>query len=239
MKRRILTVIPARGGSKRLPRKNCLDLGGRPLIGWALDKARKAGLERVIVSTEDEEIAAMARALGGDVPFMRPAELGGDTSTLLQVNEHALRHFDQLGERFDAVLTIHVTAPLISAEIVGQVVDTFHRTGADCVATVSEIKHGHPLQAKRILESGRMETFMPVQPGESDRFCKQKLEPLYYANCGVYLRDRRLVEEMDRSTNGLGSAPVAVVVPPEQSVDIDTELDFIVASAMVSANGYS
>lgn len=235
MMRRILTVIPARGGSKRLPRKNCLEVGGKPLIGWAIEKARQAGLEKIIVSTEDEEIAALARKYDVEVPFIRPQALSRDNSTLLQVNEHALRYFDNLGDRFDAVLSIHVSAPLIPTSVVSRVVKTFHSTEADSVVTVSQIKHGHPLQAKRIQASGEMRFFLPVEPGGSDRFCKQKLEPLYYANCGVYLRDRKLVEAMDRSTNGLGPSPKAVVVPPEQSVDIDEKLDLVMAQSIIES----
>ncbi|EGY25795.1 cytidylyltransferase family protein [Desulfovibrio sp. A2] len=232
--RRILTVIPARGGSKGLPGKNIRPLGGIPLIAWAIKKAAAAGASPCIISTDDEEIAETARRCGGNVPFLRPPSLGTDTSTLLQVNHHALTHFDERGQHFDAVLTIHVTAPLISAAIVRQVIDTFHATNALSVATVTKIRHGHPLQAKRLLQDGTLREYID-RDGDMTRYSRQQREPLYYPNCGVYLRDRSLVEAMDRSTNGLGASPLAVVVPPEQAVDIDEEIDFLLAETIIAS----
>lgn len=234
MPRRILTIIPARGGSKGLKRKNILPLGGQHLIGWAINKAKEAKLSPCIVSTDDEEIANLARQYGAEVPFIRPPDLATDSATLLHVNRHALMHFDSLGDHFDAVLTIHVTAPLISAEIVKNVIELFHEKKALCVATVSQIRHGHPLQAKKIAGDGTLTEYMPDQ-GDMTRYSRHHREPLYFPNCGVYLRDRSLVEAMDRSTNGLGTAPYAVIVPPEQAVDIDDELDFVIAEAIVAS----
>ena len=107
-----LAVIPARGGSKSIPRKNLADVAGRPLIAWVIGAAREAKrLDRVIVSTEDEEIAETARRYGAEVPFVRPAELATDTVSLIPVVQHALAAMDGLGFRADAVMSLQATSP--------------------------------------------------------------------------------------------------------------------------------
>ena len=107
-----LAVIPARGGSKSIPRKNLVDVAGRPLIAWVIGAARAARrLDRVIVSTEDEEIAETARRFGAEVPFVRPADLATDTVSLIPVVQHALSAMDGLGFRADAVVSLQPTSP--------------------------------------------------------------------------------------------------------------------------------
>ena len=109
---KVLAVIPARGGSKSIPRKNLVDVAGRPLIAWAIGAAREAKrLDRVIVSTEDEEIAETARKWGAEVPFVRPPELATDTISLIPVVQHALRAMDGLGFGADAVVSMQATSP--------------------------------------------------------------------------------------------------------------------------------
>ncbi len=112
-----LCVIPARGGSKRVPRKNIRIFSGRPMIAWSIAAALESGLyERVIVSTDDAEIAEIARQHGAEIPFMRPAELADDHAGTLPVVAHALRHMETLHGRYDAVCCLYATAPFVTAE---------------------------------------------------------------------------------------------------------------------------
>jgi N-acylneuraminate cytidylyltransferase len=112
-----LAVIPARGGSKRIPRKNIRPFGGRPMIAWSIEAASASGLfDRVIVSTDDEEIADCARSHGAEVPFTRPPELSDDHAGTLEVVRHAVERTVEEGARPEAVCCLYATAPFVTAE---------------------------------------------------------------------------------------------------------------------------
>ena len=120
MKKRYLGVIPARGGSKGIPKKNIKDLNGEPLIAYTIKATNKAIdesiLDRCIVSTDNDEIATISRQYGADVPFMRPDYLGGDTVKSVDVILHALSFLEEHGEHYDAVVTLQPTSPMRTAE---------------------------------------------------------------------------------------------------------------------------
>lgn len=112
-----ICVIPARGGSKRIPRKNIRDFCGKPMIAWSIEAARASRcFDRIMVSTDDDEIAQVARAWGAEVPFMRPAELAGDHADTTSVVVHALQRFQDTGQTPASVCCLYATAPLVSAE---------------------------------------------------------------------------------------------------------------------------
>jgi CMP-N-acetylneuraminic acid synthetase len=234
--RSILTVIPARGGSKGVPRKNIATVGGKPLIGYAIESARTSKmLRRVIVSTDDEEIASVARSLGAEVPFLRPSELSLGSVTLIYVMRHALNFFDAQGERYDAVLSLQPTCPFIRPETLDRVVDNFHRKNRQAVATVARMSNGHPYTAKRLLgpDMDELEDFVTVPTG-AVLFPRQKREEAYYFNGAVYLRDRALIESYEGHSYGLGENPGAVVVDSLEAVDINEPLDLDYAEAVHS-----
>lgn len=134
---RILGLIPARGGSKGIPRKNIKLLAGKPLLAYTADATLAArSLSRVILSTDDEEIAAVGRACGLDVPFMRPSELALDTTPSLPVVQHALRWLEQRGEHYDAVCLLQPTNPLRHAEDINGCVALLQEHELDAVVTV-------------------------------------------------------------------------------------------------------
>src|SRR5207244_11534440 len=147
----VLAVIPARGGSKSIPRKSLVDGAGRPLIAGAIAAAREAKrLDRVVVSTEDEEIAEIARKWGAEVPCVRPSELATDTVSLIPVVQHALAAMDVLGFRADAVVSMQATSPGLRGADLDAAVAKLEESGADSVATVLRVEHEHPYWAKRL-----------------------------------------------------------------------------------------
>jgi N-acylneuraminate cytidylyltransferase/CMP-N,N'-diacetyllegionaminic acid synthase len=149
--KQVLGVIPARGGSKSVHRKNIRELGGKPLIQSIFESAQKAKhLGRVILSTEDEEIAAVGRSIGIEIPFMRPPELATDNATLISVVKHALRRFDSEGAPVDAVMSLQPTCPFLSAETIDKAIALWAETGCDSVTTVAELTKGHPYISKRL-----------------------------------------------------------------------------------------
>ena len=139
---KILGVIPARGGSKSIPRKNLSDVHGRPLLSFIVEAAKNTRtLDRVILTTEDEEIAAVGRKWGAETPFMRPAELAEDEVGLVPVAQHAMRAMDEFGYPSDIVVSIQATSPFIEAKDIDRVVDKLLETDADSAASVEPIAH--------------------------------------------------------------------------------------------------
>src|SRR5258708_36189586 len=183
---KVLAVIPARGGSKSIPRKNLVDVAGRPLIAWAIGAAREANrLDRVIVSTEDEEIAETARKWGAEVPFVRPPELATDTVSLIPVVQHALKAMDGLGFRADAVVSMQGTSPRPRGADLDAAVTKLEESGADSVATVLKVEHEHPYWAKR-LEGDRVRPFS-AETNES-YLQRQDLPPAYVFDRAIFVR---------------------------------------------------
>ena len=219
---RTLGLIPARGGSKSVPRKNVRRLAGKPVLVWTVETAlASAALDRVVVSTDDEEIAETARACGAEVPFLRPPDLAEDDTPDLPVYRHAL---EQLGDTPDAVAWLRPTAPLRSAADIEEAVRLLEETGADCVRSVCSAEH-NPYWMGR-LEDGRL---MPLFDETYDR--RQLLPRVYRLNGAVdVVRCAAVAAEGPL----FGGDVRAYVMPPERSVDLDSELDFLLAEALLT-----
>src|SRR5262245_3570845 len=137
---RTLGIVPARGGSKGIPRKNIASLLGKPLLTYTAEAALAAKrLARVVLSTEDEEIACMGRQCGLDMPFMRPAELAQDETPTLPVLQDVVRKLEATGECYDAVFTLQPTTPLRRADDIDGAIELLERTGADSVISVVDV----------------------------------------------------------------------------------------------------
>jgi CMP-N-acetylneuraminic acid synthetase len=228
---RVLAVIPARGGSKGVPRKNIALLGGRPLIAYTIDAALAVGdlLIEVLVSTDDEEIAEVARVAGANVPFLRPAELAVDTARSVDVVRHAVDFVEARdGTRLDWVLTLQPTAPFRSpADIEAAVALAGSDPDADSVISVVEVIDSHPVFVKKLVD-GYIEPFC-VEEVEGVR--RQEIEPpAYKRNGAIYVTRRELLE----SGQLRGQRQRAYVMPVERSINIDAPLDLIVAEAMLA-----
>src|SRR3954465_6185160 len=229
---RVLAVIPARGGSKSIKRKNLVDVAGRPLIAWVIGAARAARrLDRVIVSTEDEEIAETARRWGAEVPFVRPAELATDTISLIPVVQHALTAMDGLGFRADAVVSMQATSPGLRGADVDAAVAKLEETGADSVATVLKVEHEHPYWAKR-LEGDRVR---PFSAETSETYLqRQDLPPAYVFDGAVFVRHRRLLESWSGRDFCLGADVRGLPLPAESSLHIDDPIHLEVARVVLA-----
>jgi CMP-N,N'-diacetyllegionaminic acid synthase len=215
---RTLGLIPARGGSKSVPRKNVRGLAGKPVLAWTVEVALASpALERVVVSTDDEEIADVARACGAEV-LARPAELAQDETPDLPVYRHALARLD---DAYDAVAWLRPTAPLRTPDDVEAAVRLLAETGADAVRSVCEAEHNPYWMAR--LEAGRLVPLLDDVPPR-----RQLLPPVYRLNGAVDVaRCASVGNEL------FGGDVRAYVMPPERSVDLDTELDFLLAEALL------
>ena len=214
-----LCVIPARGGSKRIPRKNIRDFCGKPMIAWSIEAAIKSGLfEHIVVSTDDDEIAAVATSLGAEVPFRRPAELADDHIATRPVVNHAIREAEQRFGRPAHVCCIYPTAPLIQIDDLQRGLEQLIDSGSDFAFTVT--RFAYPIQrALKLTESGRVAIFHP----EHRKTRSQDLEEAYH-DAGQFYWGRTEAFLEDRDTFSSLASPI--VLPNWRVVDIDNHEDW-------------
>ena len=219
---RVLAVIPARGGSKGVPRKNITPVCGRPLIEYTIETAIAAGplFHRVVVSTDDPAIAEISRRAGADVPFIRPADLATDSAKSVDVLRHAT-HFveDQDGLRMDWIMLLQPTEPFRTTEDLANAIGLAHAERCDSVISVVQVFAVHPMLMKRI-ENRRLVPWCVDEPEGTRR--QDYAPPAFMRNGAIYLTRRDILMERG-SIWGSDSRPY--VMPPERSVGVDSELD--------------
>ena len=219
---RTLAVIPARGGSKRIPRKNIRLFAGRPILSWPVKAARDSGLfATVMVSTEDDEIAGVAREAGAEVPFLRSAQTADDHTSLLDVLAEVVARYADEGQTFDTVCCILPTAMLISAKALQRGHEMFATGEYDSVFPVAPF----PAPVQRALrrdEAGRISMFQP----EHYRSRSQDLEPGYYDAGQFYWMSGQSC--LDRVPT-FGGRAGSFVLDQTEVQDIDTEADWNLA----------
>ena len=225
-KKRVLGIIPARGGSKGLPRKNVLDLAGKPMIAWSIAAAADSQfIDRCIVSTDDEEIAAVARKHGCEVPFMRPAEHARDHSTTLDVALHAL---DEL-QGFDLVVILQPTSPLRSTHDIDQTIEAIVAHQAPSAVSVYEPAKS-PYWSYRTNDDGRLVSLLDKELASRRR---QELPAAYVLNGAVYVAR---VDWLRQNRRFVTDETVAHVMPAERSLDVDTAFDLKLVTFYMQQN---
>lgn len=224
---RILAVIPARGGSKGIPYKNLADLGGRPLIAWTIAAAKAAhGLERIVVSTDDEKIAAAAARHGAEVPFLRPTEFSGDSAPALDVIRHALKELRTPdGKAYDAVAYLQPTSPFRSGAQLTEAIALFARERPDTLVSVTAVPHNmvpsslmHPLASSAPLV---------LQSPAGQKLRRQEKEKLFARNGPAIL----IVSAGDAQLHGrlYGERVLGFEMDRLSSLDIDDPIDLEMA----------
>jgi len=224
----VVAVVVARGGSKGLPKKNVLPLVGKPLIAWTISKALQSkSFNRIIVSTDDEEIAHIAQKWGAEVPFMRPPELAQDDSSVVAVIEQALHWLEENERQLpNYVMLLQPTSPLRTAADIKEAIDIAQRHNAVAVVSVSLAKQ-HPYISKRILDDGTLTDYVPNDMTDLRR---QVLPPAYALNGAIYLsRSKSLLDLRTFWPEGT----YAHIMPAERSIDIDTPWDFHLAELIL------
>jgi len=223
----VVGIVTARGGSKSIPRKNIRLLAGKPLTAWTIEAALQSrSLSRVIVSTEDEEIAEISKKWGAEVPFLRPVELAQDETLHLPVVQHAVSWLESReGHAPEVIVTLQPTSPLRRAEHIDQAFTLLQETGADSVVSVCLAEHS-PYWMMR-LEGDRVYPFLN---GVSDEARRQDLPPLYRPNGAIYVTRYNVLMKKNRI---LGQDTRAIVMGAESSIDIDTWLDFKLAEVIL------
>lgn len=226
----VIGLITARGGSKGVPRKNIRELAGKPLIAWTIEEALKSQeLDRVIVSTEDKEIASISRQYGAEVPFVRPLELALDASSHVEVIMHAI---DWLAEHeqyeMEHVALLQPTSPFRIAEDIDGAIQFAREKNAKSVIGMMEAP-SHPVCLRRMDDEGLLLELSAAQ--EESRLRRQVLEDVYAFNGALY------VFRVDSFRECLTFRPYQETygykMPTERSWEIDTEWEFLVASLLM------
>ena len=228
--KRILGIIPARGGSKRIPRKNLLCLGGKPLIAYAIEAAKRSNfLGRTILSTEDPEIRSVALELGAEVPFVRPAELSSDASLTVDVVLHALGEIEPTeGREYDYVCVLEPTAPLRTTQDIDSALSMLLSADADSIIGLTPVDYTNPARL-RVIRENRVYLFAPQV--WRDGWQQQALEQVYKPAGGLFACRR---DTIVHGGSLHGKTQCGYIFPPERGVDIDTFFDLAFAEFLIS-----
>jgi CMP-N,N'-diacetyllegionaminic acid synthase len=230
---RVLGIIPARGGSKGVPRKNIRELAGKPLLAWSIDAAKESKLTRVIVSTDDTEIAQAALKWGADAPFLRPAELSNDSARAIPMLQHAVKFCEDSGEFYDAVMMLQPTSPMrLAHDIDGAIAKMKADAQSSAVISVVPVGEFHPARMK-YLEGGLL-----VDPPFCEAYenqPRQELTPMFIRSGSIYLvrRDTLMVQGSLK-----GNRCLAQIMPKNRSVNIDSPFDFEMATWFMSKSDW-
>lgn len=223
-----IAIIPARGGSKRLPGKNIKDLAGKPMIAWTIEAALGSGIfDHMFVSTDCDEIAKISKEFGAKVPFLRPAELSSDTATTNDVVTHLVEWFEKkYNKKITTVAILQPTSPLRSAQHIIEAFEEMENKQAKAIVSVCELEH--PIQfCNQLGVDGSMAGF--IEPNDMKR--TQDLAPTYRLNGAIYIFGREYVGRISELYS-LGT--FAYVMSAKSSIDIDTQDDFNLAEFFVN-----
>ena len=223
MKNRFLAIIPARGGSKRLPRKNILDLCGKPLISWSIEAALKRKyISKVVVSSDDEEILNISSNFGADI-IKRPYELANDTATTFDAIKHTINNL----EKYDYIVLLQPTSPLRNEKHIDEAIELLEEKQADAIVSVCEMDHS-PLWSNTLPKDGNMRGFLREEILNKR---SQDLEKYYRLNGAIYIcKTDKLLEN---KSFFLKDNIFAYIMDRKSSIDIDEEIDFLFAERVI------
>ena len=226
---RILAIIPARGGSKRLPKKNILPFCGKPLIQWAIEEAQKVKeIDNLFVTTDCSEIADVAKQCGAWVPELRPKHLANDTSSTADVIDYVIKYCESVGKKFDYFILLQPTSPLRNSHHIVEAIDLAKERRVSSVISVNRM--AHPVEwIAGLNENNTMEEFTEQLIASSRR--SQDCKESFILNGAIYIVDVEVFKEEKDLFYGKNS--VAYIMDESDSVDIDTKQDFAVAECLL------
>ena len=227
---KILAIIPARGGSKSVPKKNIRNLNGKPLIAYTIEAAKRIEekFHKIIVSTDDEEIAEVAKHYGADVPFIRPSNLAEDKTPTYPVLQHAVNFVEKDdGINIDLIMLLQPTAPFRTTEDMLNCLNLSQTSNTDSVISVVQVFSYHPILMKKI-ENNRLTHFSIEEKEGTPRQLYKP--PAYMRNGAIYITKRNNLIEQNSIW---GNSITPYVMPQERSYNIDDEIDFITSEMMM------
>lgn len=224
---KILAIIPARKGSKRLPNKNRLILHGKPLIAWTFDAAKKSKyIDTIVLSSDDDHLINLGRKYKIDAPFKRPEELAEDNSTTIAVILHSIEFYHSVGQDFDYILLLQPTSPLRSVEDIDNAIELLNED-VKSIVSVCETEHS-PLWSNILPDNFSMKDFIPPK---LKNIRTQDLPKYYRLNGAVYISE---INYLKKNCSFLGENTKAYIMPQDRSIDIDTKLDFDLCNVLLN-----
>lgn len=218
---KILAIIPARGGSKGVPRKNKKKLGDKPLIAFSIEQAKESNcFSKIIVSTDDEEIATISKKYGAEIPFIRPSELANDTASSITVVQHAVDFFESKNEYFDAICLLQPTSPFREKNLINKAIEKFTNSDSDALISVLKVPHEYnPHWVFKEDDNGKLH----IATGESEIIKRrQDLPTAFFRDGSIYLT------KIDTIKKGsfYGEKLTYILNNPNLYVNIDTMEDW-------------
>lgn len=230
--RKVLALVPARRGSKGLPLKNIRPLHGKPLLTWPVEAALASRyVDRVVVSTDSEDFAAVARVAGAEVPFMRPPELATDTTPSIEVILHAINSLANSGDHYDYLILLEPTSPLTDAVDIDRALENLTTLGseADAIVGVTAMVSAHPAFAVRVAADGLIRPYAVAHFGQMPR--RQDTEPVFSLDGSLYVST---VEALRRERSFCHKRTLPYITPRHKSFEIDDLIDFICIEAILA-----
>ncbi|MEM2963781.1 MAG: acylneuraminate cytidylyltransferase family protein [Candidatus Anstonellales archaeon] len=229
---RIVGIIPARGGSKGLPRKNILPLGGKPLLSYTIEAALQSRIDRTIVSTEDVEIAEIAKKIGAEVPFLRPKKLATDTASSLSVILHALNYLDKNKYHSDVIVFLQPTSPFRTHKHINAALELLLDSDVDSVISVCEAEY-HPYWMFWKESDDALREFIKIKDKPLRR---QDLPTLYRINDAIVISRRSYFDKVKENSPCFNPRSVkGYVMDRVSSIDINDKFDFLLAEFIIKS----
>lgn len=226
--KKVLALIPARGGSKGIKDKNIIDLNGKPLIAYTIMAAKKSKyIDDVVVTTDSERIADVSKKYGASVPFLRPKELASDTAKTIDAVIHAINFLKTYGTSYDILILLQPTQPLRSTEEIDSALEYFDKKGSRGLASVSLVDD-HPILIRTIDQDGELTSIL----GEKSTVRRQDMPNYYRINGCIYINS---ICEINDETS-FNDNPIGYIMLNEHSVDIDELKDLVVAKYYIENN---
>ncbi len=229
LNKKFLALIPARAGSKGIKDKNIIDLKGKPLIAYSIEAAKRSKyIDRVVVSTDGDDIASVAKDWGADVPFLRPDYLASDTAKTIDAVLHCIRELEKSGEKYDYLVLLQPTQPLRQGFHIDEAIEKILESEAQSLASVSKVKE-HPVLIRTISENGELRNLLDC----SSTVRRQDFPDYYRVNGAIYIN--KINENLNEQTS-LNDNILPYEMAHEYDVDIDELLDLKIAELMLESN---
>ena len=227
-KQKILSLIPARGGSKGIKNKNIISLAGKPLIAYSIEAAKSSKyIDSIVVTTDSEKIAEVSKQYGARVPFLRPKKLASDTSKTIDAVLHAIEILKSMDEDYSVLVLLQPTQPLRTADDIDRAIELYYEKGESGLVSISPVDDS-PLLIRSIDEDGQLINLL----SQSSTCRRQEMPDYYKVNGCIYINK---IEELDENTS-FNDNKVPLVMSKEHSVDIDEISDLWMAEYYLQLN---
>ncbi len=232
----VLGVIPARSGSKGVPNKNIRELNGKPLIYYSIFESLKSKLiSDVVVSTDSKKFQQISIDYGADCPFIRPPELSGDDALAIPTIQHAVNEIEKKNKiKYDYIIMLQPTSPMRKSAHIDNALSKLFSSNADAIISVVNVNNNHPMKMKRFLGSDSVSgRLVDYEKPPVENCPRQKLPPVHIVNGAIYATKR---DVLMKENSFQGEKCIGFIMDENESINIDTEIEFLIAEALMKEN---